>query len=449
MISYPLPDFVANIFQTVKKRGFEIYLVGGSVRDLIMNRKTTNWDFTTNARTENILKIFPDAFYDNAFGTVGIPHDKEVIEITTYRSDHGYTDKRHPDKVVWGKNLKDDLSRRDFTIGAIAYDGDQIIDPFGGQKDIEAKIIRTVGDPHLRFSEDALRLMRAIRIAAELGFMIEEKTLEAVKTHAKLIHNVSKERIREELLKLLKSDYASDGIMLLRSSGILMEILPELEACFGVEQKSPKRHHIYDVGTHLVMSLKHCRSKDPIVRFATLIHDIGKAVVFNKQEDGVITFYNHEVVGTSIARKILARLKFSKKDSEKILTLVRWHQFTVDEMQTDKAIRRFIRHIGLVNIEDMFSLRTADRLGGGALETSWRLDVFRKRLVEVQKQPFTVLDLKINGYDVMKTLGIDPGPKVGEILNLLFKEVEDNPAKNTREALIARLTQIKEAVSFA
>jgi putative nucleotidyltransferase with HDIG domain len=217
--------------------------------------------------------------------------------------------------------------------------------------------------------------------------------------------------------------------------------LPELEQAFGVEQKSPQRHHIYDVGTHLLMALKECKSSDPLVRFATLLHDIGKPNTFKKQDNGVLTFYNHEVVGSRIANNIMKRLKFSKADTEKMFKLVRFHQFTVDEHQTDSAIRRFIRNVGVENIDDMLTLRVADRLGGGARETSWRLEEFKARLLEVQKQPFSIKDLKINGLDVMETLNLQPGKEVGEILQKLFRKVEQKQIENERETLLQSIKQ--------
>lgn len=443
MTNFKLPEEVQAVFKKLQSCSFEVYLVGGSVRNLLMKRSTNNWDFTTNATPENLLKIFPDGFYDNKFGTVGIPQENGLVfEITTFRSDHGYTDKRHPDKVIWGKTLEEDLSRRDFTINAIAYNGKEIIDPYNGQEDIKRKIIQTVGDSHQRFSEDALRLVRAIRIAAELGFVVEEKTLSAIRQQAVSIKAVSNERVRDELLKILASHYPADGVFLLKGSELLKEILPELDKCFGVTQKSPKRHHIYDVGTHLVMSLKFCKSQNPIVRLATLLHDIGKPEVVSKTEDEVITFYNHEVVGTKIVRNIADRLRLSKNDSDKLITLVRWHQFSVDERQTDKAMRRFIRRVGKDNLEDMLALRIGDRLGGGAQETSWRLELYKKRLEEVQKQPFTVSDLKVDGHDVMKILNLKPGPQVGKVLNQLFEEVEEDLNKNKRDFLISRIKEL-------
>ncbi len=449
-----LPREAQTIIDTLKKAGFEAYAVGGSVRDLLMGRPTHGWDFATSAAPEQILAIFPGiSFYDNQFGTVGIKiKDKkqqdteDVYEVTTFRSEKGYKDHRHPDTIAWGKTLKEDLSRRDFTINAIAYDGKTIVDPYDGQKDIKNKLIRAVGEPDKRFGEDALRLMRAVRIATQLEFATEAKTLDAIKKNAHLITTISQERIRDELLRILGATHPDEGIMLLRDAGLLAIILPELTEAFGITQKSPKRHHIYDVGTHSVMALKFCPSKDPIVRFATLIHDIGKTKTVKVLPDGVITFYNHEVAGTRMARAITSRLRLSKKQTEKILTLVRWHQFTVDERQTDSAIRRFIRRVGKENIEDMLALRIGDRLGGGARETSWRLELYKKRLEEVQKQPFTVADLKVNGHDIMKEYGVKPGPVVGAALNALFAEVEKGTVPNKREELLARIREKKDAL---
>jgi len=432
---------VQTIFKTCQKAGYEIYAVGGSVRDVLMGHPTRGWDFTTNARPEEILKIFPDSFYDNKFGTVGVKIPEDIYEITTYRSEKGYTDHRHPDKIAWGKTLEEDLSRRDFTINAIACDGKTIIDPYHGQEDLKNKIIRAVGNPDARIAEDALRMLRSVRIASELGFMIEPATLEAIKTNAHLIRDISAERVRDELLRILASPFAADGILLLKQTELLKIIISELDAAFTIGQKSPARHHIYDVGTHSVMALKHCPSKDPIVRLATLLHDIGKVKTYKLVGD-VITFYNHEVVSTKTAKAVLARLKFSRRDTEKILTLIRWHQFTVDERQTDSALRRFIRHVGKENLPDMLALRIGDRLGGGAAETSWRMELFKKRLEEVQKQPFTVTDLKINGFDVMKELHCKPGPLIGKVLNDLFSEVEAGTLANDREELLTRLKDI-------
>ncbi len=471
MISLPQP--VVSFISTFQNAGFECFAVGGSVRDTLIGKKTKGWDFTTNATPEEILALFPDSFYDNQFGTVGVkiydtsslsfPRKREsgeeipdqvgddkiivdIFEVTTYRSEQGYKDHRHPDVIVWGTSLEEDLSRRDFTINAIAFDGKTLKDPYNGQQDLKNRIIRTVGNPSDRFGEDALRMMRAVRQAAEIGCMIEESTLQAMQELCNLLMQISAERIRDELLKLLASQFPADGILLLKSTGLLHYVLPELEGAFDVQQKSPKRHHKYDVGTHSIEALRFCPSSDPIVRLATLIHDIGKIQTYRKDETGLITFFNHEMVSAKLARQICYRLRLSKKQSEKIITLVRWHQFTVDERQTDSALRRFIRHVGKENLEDMLALRIGDRLGGGATETSWRLELYKKRLEEVQKQPFTVADLKINGFDVMKEYDCKPGPVIGKTLTSLFAEVEEGTLLNEREALLARLHKIQSEV---
>ncbi len=442
-MDFTLPPSVVDIINKFALKGFEIYIVGGAVRDILTGKIVNDWDFTTNATPEQILKVIPGGLYNNLFGTVFTenPDDRDrPHEITTFRKEEGYSDSRHPDKVVWGKSLKEDLSRRDFTINALALDKNlKVIDEFDGQNDLDKKIIRAVGDPNERFGEDALRMMRAIRFAAQLGFTIEEKTFDAIKKNTPLIQKIAKERIKEELFKILASPHPYEGMIIFKNSGLMGEVLPELEKCFGVEQKSPGRHHIYDVGTHLLMSLKNCKSEDVVTRFATLIHDIGKPQSYKKLSTGTITFYNHEMVSSRIAENLADRLRFSKKEKEKLLILVRWHQFTVGEMQTDSAIRRFIRNVGVDNIEDMIALRVADRLGSGARETSWRTEEFKRRIIEVQKQPFSIRDLKIDGRDVMKTLGIKPGPKVGEILEKIFKEVEEKKIPNEKKALLKKL----------
>lgn len=440
-ISFNPPSKVLEILDKFEKAGYEIYIVGGVVRDMHLKRPLYDWDFTTNATPEEILKLFPDGFYDNKFGTVGIKNeDGRPYEVTTFRTEGGYSDSRHPDKVEWGKTLEDDLKRRDFSINAIALNHKfEIIDPYNGQEDLKNKLIRAVGNPNDRFSEDALRMMRAVRIAATLGFTIESSTLLAIQTNADKIKHVSVERIHDELFKLMASEYPADGYLLLRNSGLGQEILPEMETTFGIEQKSPGRHHIYDVGTHSVESLRNCKSTDPVTRLATLIHDVGKVKTQRIYPDGKITFYNHEMESAKIAVKVADRLRFSKDDKEKFVKLVRWHQFTVDERQTDSAIRRIIRNIGKENLEDLLALRVGDRLGGGATETSWRLEEFKERLEQVQQQPFSITDLKINGRDVMEIKKIQPGPMVGKYLEILFEEVVERGLENEREVLIKTL----------
>lgn len=451
---------VLKVMKKIDEAGFEVAIVGGAVRDFLAKKEVGDWDLTTSARPEEILKIFPDSFYNNAFGTVGIPiresksqgvKELKVIEITTYRTEESYSDARHPDEVKWGDSLEEDLKRRDFTINAVAlrytkskpFPG-ELVDPFGGQTDLKNKIVRTVGNPDERFNEDALRLLRAIRFAATLGFEIEAKTKAAITSNAKQISKISGERIRDEIFKIVESENCDLGFFLLRDVGLLPYILPELDVCFKVEQKSPKRHHVFDVGTHCVMSLKHCPSTKTAVRLATLLHDIGKAKVADVTEEGVRTFYNHEVAGAHQVLEIADRLHLSRDDKQKLFKLVRWHQFSVSEDQTDKAVRRFIVNVGLDNVEDMMDLRVGDRLGGGLEEPeSWRLKLFRDKIKNVLTKPFTVQDLKINGRDVMEAMKIKPGPKVGKILNQLFEEVLEDDEKNTREYLMGKLDEIR------
>jgi tRNA nucleotidyltransferase/poly(A) polymerase len=447
-----LPKEVLDLMQKFRENKFQIYLVGGAVRDALLNKKVDNWDFTTDANPEQIRKLFPDSFYNNVYGTVSIPVEtqnfvslqKIVFEITPFRTESDYSDSRHPEKIEWAKTIEKDLSRRDFTINAIAYDGFKIIDPYEGQNDLKNKLIKAVGDPDIRFKEDALRLLRAVRFTSQLGFLIEEKTKESIQKNAGLITKISAERIRDEFLKILGGEHPSEGVLFLKNTGLLSLILPEVDICFNIPQKSPKRHHIYDVGTHLVMALKNCPSKDVITRFATLIHDIGKAETFHKDnKTGLITFYNHEVVSKRQAEKIADRFRLSNKQKDKLVILVGEHQFTVSENQTDKAVRRFIKNVTKEYLQDMLDLRTGDRIGSGATPTSWRTELFKKRLEEVQKQPFSIKDLKIDGNDVMKTLKMKPSKQIGEILKKLFDQVVEGKVKNEREILIGQLSTFK------
>lgn len=460
-MEFKLPEEVLAILNKFREANYEIYIVGGAVRDLLMGREVHDWDFTTNAKPEEILKIIPEGFYNNDFGTVGLATDIGVLEITTMRKEGEYKDSRHPDEVSWTDKIEEDLARRDFTINALALkfsataeylsfegrgqgEGEYtLVDPFNGQSDLKNKSLKAVGDPNKRFKEDALRLMRAVRFATQLDFKIEEKTFAAIEENADLLKEISWERIRDELLKILASNHPYEGVSLLKDTGLLEIILPEVTQCFGIVQEGPKHDRIYDIGVHSFLSLKHCPSKDPIVRLATLIHDIGKVETMRVQSDGNVTFYGHDVVGGKLAKQVAQRLRLSNKQIEKVVSLVRWHMFTLDEKQTDSAIRRFIKNVGLENVDDMMALRVGDRLGGGTkTAVSWRMEEFRKRIDQVLEKPFSISDLKINGQDVMETLKIKPGPKVGEILNQLFQEVLEDADKNNREYLLDRIKSL-------
>jgi len=437
-----IPNKIREIIDIFLKNKAEIYIVGGAVRDLILGREVKDWDFTTNLTPEEMKKLFPkNSFCNNVFGTLSIvDKNKEIFEVTTFRTEKGYSDGRHPDEVKWGKSLEEDLSRRDFTINAIAMDGNKkIIDLYNGQTDLQNRLIRTVGNPDERFGEDALRMMRAVRIGGQIGFNIEEKTLKSIQKNAKLINNIARERIRDELFKILLCSTPSTGIELLRQSGLLAEIMPELIDGLGIAQKG---HHIDDVWTHNLKTLDNCQSKNQITRLAALVHDIGKPKSMYGEGKNR-TFHNHEVYGSRIAVQIGKRLKLSNKELDQLFRLVRWHMFTVQETQTDKAVRRFIRNVTLEYIDEMIAMRRADRLGSGAKETSWRWELFKKRIVEVQRQPFAVKDLKVSGEDVMKILNIKPGRKVGEVLNAIFREVEEEPELNKKEILMEKIKNLK------
>ncbi len=447
-----------QVVKHLEKHGFEAWIVGGAVRDLILGLPTLDWDFATNATPEEILPLFVESFYDNNFGTVmvAVKHlqrqfklddnslDGEVVfDITTYRSEQGYSDRRRPDKVIWGRSIEEDLNRRDFTMNAIAAkvispSEWELLDPYHGQADIQAKLIRAVGDPRRRFEEDALRMLRAVRFAAQLGFQIEPQTFQAIQALASNLKFISWERIGDEFMKLLQTDHPADGVLLLVNSGLAAIILPELVQAKGIPQAG---HHIYDVFTHMIESLRACPSKDPVVRLATLLHDIGKPITF-KSKNGKITFYNHEVIGARVAKKIAGRLRLSKKDQDLIFTLVRWHMFAYDRQMTDAAIRRFIRRVGKENIHKMMMLRIGDRVGGGSKATSWRLNEFQKRIGEQLYEPLSLKDLKINGHDIMDHFQLKPGPVIGKILNQLFEEVLDNPDLNAKDRLLARAAQL-------
>ncbi len=451
---------VKDVIAALNKAGFEAYAVGGCVRDFILGREPYDWDITTNAKPEEIQKIFPSSVYENQFGTVavrtadrrGTNADKrgeiqrksassqhksalDIVEITTYRVEEKYTDKRHPDSVKFTSKLEDDLARRDFTINAIAYDGKKFIDPYGGQKDIENKVIRTVGDPDKRFNEDALRLMRAVRFSVQLGFAIEPKTAAAIKKNSNDLVAISKERVRDEFEKILMSKDAKNGVEMLREFGLLKHFLPELEEGYGVGQN---KHHIYTVWEHNLLALQWAAENDYKLenRVAALLHDVGKPRV-KKGEGFDSTFYNHEVVGAKMTAKILERLKFSKKFIEKIVLLVRYHLFyyNVEEV-TESSVRRLVKNVGPENIDDLLEVRMADRKGSGVPKAEpYKLRHLRYLIEKVSKDPLSVKMLAVRGDDVMEVLGIEPGPKVGYILNILMGDVLTDPKKNEKEFL--------------
>lgn len=442
-----VPQEVKNIIDELKKAGHEAYVVGGCVRDFLRGVEPQDWDITTGAKPEEIRKVFPDSFYENKFLTVTVitgsenPKLKE-IEITTFRSEAKYSDKRHPDEIRFAKTLEEDLARRDFTINSIALEFPipnsqfpKVIDIFDGQDDLKNKIIRTVGNPDDRFSEDALRMLRAVRFSAVLGFKIESRAAEAIVRNGKWLEKVSKERIRDEFVKIIMSDNAADGVDLLMELGLLKFVVSELIENVGVGQN---KHHIYDCYQHALKALEYAAKKkfNLQVRLAALFHDIAKPRV--KAGDGPdSTFYNHEVVGAKMTREILNRLKFSKKDIEKITKLVRFHLFyyNVDEV-TESSVRRLVRNVGAENMEELLQVRQADRIGSGVPKAEpYKLRHLKYVIEKAAQDPISAKMLAVGGEDVMNVLKIKPGPKIGQILDILLGYVLEDPQKNKKDFL--------------
>lgn len=446
-----VPKEVKSVVDKLKKNGFEAYIVGGCVRDFLRGVIPEDWDVATNARPSEIQKIFPKNFYENKFLTVTVQTGSQdaklkEIEITTYRSEAKYTDKRHPDEVKFAKTIKEDLARRDFTVNAIAMDS-KVIDPFNGQKDLKDKVIRVVGQAQDRFAEDALRMMRAARLATTLNFIIEPKTASAIKKNAPWLRAISKERIRDEIMKIIMSDGASQGIELLRQMGLLKYIIPELEQGYGISQN---KHHIYECYEHALRSLKYAADKgfNKYVRLASLLHDIAKPRTKRGQGENA-TFYGHEVVGARTTTQILNRLKFPKKEIEKVAKLVRYHFFyyNVDEV-TESSVRRLVRQVGPENMTELLQVRMADRIGSGVPKAEpYKLRHLKYVIEKVSQDPISVKMLKVTGKDVMSRLKIKPGPQIGHVLDILLGHVLNDPKKNKKEFLeqeIKKLGKLKD-----
>lgn len=464
-----LPKELLEVIRKLNNAGFEGYAVGGCVRDLLLDKEPKDWDITTNAKPEQIQKLFPEHVYENTFGTVAIKTGSKkselaLIEVTPYRIEGKYTDKRHPDSIKFADKIEDDLSRRDFTVNAMAMGIDgKVIDLFNGQEDLKSKVIRTVSEPEERFGEDALRLLRAVRFATILSFSasakeqmrplmqkgepvsnwkIEKETLEALKKNADWLITISKERIRDEFVKIINSDNSYDGVMLLRETRLLKHIVPELLEGIGVGQNL---HHIYTVWEHNTLALKYAAGKNYSleVRLGSLFHDIGKPRT--KRGDGKYsTFYGHDVVGSKMTAEIMDRLRFSKEIAEKVVKLVRYHLFyyNVGEV-TESSVRRLLANVGPENINDLIKVREADRIGSGRPKAiPYKLRHLQYIIDKVSHDPISVKMLKVGGEEVMKKLNTKPGPKIGLILNYLLAEVIDDPSKNTKKYLEKRIHEL-------
>lgn len=450
-----IPKDVLWVCEMLSKNNFDSYLVGGCVRDLFLFREPKDWDITTNATPDEIINIFgtDETVYENPFGTVGVKIRKdegetEVVEVTTYRKEGEYKDFRRPERLEWGKNIEEDLERRDFTMNAIAYDPikDTKKDIYKGQNDIKDKIIRTVGEAEERFNEDALRMLRAVRFSAQLNFVISNETLEAIFRLASNLEKISKERIRDEFIKIIMSSNPMQGLLISQKLGMLKYISTELESAVGIEQNG---HHAFDVFEHSLRSLNHAASRefDLEIRLAALFHDIGKVKTRRFDETKKdYTFYGHEVVSERVTKKILEELKFEKKVVEKVCRLVRWHMFFSDPDEvTLSSVRRLIVNIGKENIWDLIDLRLCDRMGSGTKkEEPWRLRKFESMIEEALRDPISLKTLKIDGAKIMQILNEKPGKKIGLILHALFEEVIDNASKNNLKYLENRVLELNK-----
>ncbi|HUY05485.1 MAG TPA: HD domain-containing protein [Candidatus Paceibacterota bacterium] len=446
-MAYRIPKEVSTVSSGLRKAGFEVYLVGGCVRDLIIGREPKDWDITTNATPEQIQAVFPDSFYENDYGTVGVKTGSEdertaIVEVTPYRTESAYSDKRRPDTVEFGTSLLEDLTRRDFLLTIVALDEDkgQIVDPYDGQKDIKDKLIRAVGNASDRFNEDALRMLRAIRLVAELDFGIDGATAAAISENSKHLSHVSRERVRDELVRILNSKQPMNALVLAWQLGILEFISPDLIRGVGVEQNQA---HSYDVFEHLMRSMQHAADKDwPFdIRLAALFHDVSKPETRCwSDEKKEWTFHGHEVVGSRVTKKALEDLHFSRETIDKVVKLVRWHMFFSDPEQiTLSAVRRMITNVGEENIWDLLNLRICDRIGTGRpKEQPFRFRKYKAMVEQALRDPISVKMLKTDGAHIMETFHMKPGPKIGYVLNALLEEVLDDAGKNTEEYLDKR-----------
>ena len=437
-LSAACPSHVAGLLRQLHEHGHAAYVVGGSVRDTLLGRPETDWDLATDARPDRMLALLPGAVYENAFGTVAVRREGRVVEITTFRHDHEYADFRRPHRIEFGDDIGADLARRDFTVNAIAWgvqaaDGafePAIVDPFGGLADLDARVLRAVGDPDARFREDALRMVRAVRLAATLGFEIEPATRAAIEANAPLVEHLSGERIAAELGKLLAAPTPSIGLRLARDTGVLAVISPELASQRGVPQNKIDGEDLWD---HTLRSVDAAPADRPIVRLAALLHDIGKPATL---ADG--HFHHHDVVGAEQSEALLRRLRYPRAATEEVVDLVRHHMFTVDPDATDAAIRRFIKRIGRDRIDALLALRRADDIGSGRPGDSPSLLAFRGR-IDAELAAEAALDryaLEVDGTDLMRELGLAPGPRLGRVLDELVERVIADPSLNEAPTLL-------------
>ncbi|HLQ48858.1 MAG TPA: HD domain-containing protein [Candidatus Dormibacteraeota bacterium] len=445
-----VPEGVLDLLRTLWSAGHSAYVVGGSLRDALLGRVAEDWDLASDALPERTVELLPGAVYENRFGTVAVRRDGETYEITTFRSDHDYADFRRPHRVEFGTSLEADLARRDFTVNAMAWGAPgseaspgsaggtpepSLVDPFGGRADVAGRTLRAVGEPLRRFEEDALRMVRAVRLAATLDFEIEPATLDGIKARSSLVAHLSGERIAAELGRLLAAPRPSVGLRLLADTGLLGPISPELAAQPGIAQNKVEGEDLWDhtLGT-VDAAISH-----PVVRLAALVHDIGKPAT---AADG--HFYGHEAVGAELARAFLDRLHEPRAVTERVTHLVRNHMFGYEPSWSDTAVRRFIGKVGPDAIDELFALREADNVGSGLPRSAGGLSELKARVAaELAEGP--VLDrsaLAIDGDDLMAELGLEPGPGLGRVLEALLQRVIEDKSLNTAPTLLLLARQL-------
>ena len=413
-------------------------MVGGSLRDVLLRRLPADWDLASDATPERLLEIFPDAAYENRFGTVAVPRGRELFEVTTFRSDHDYADFRRPHRVEFTSTIELDLARRDFTVNAMAWgarpgEPPALVDPYDGRSDVDSRVLRAVGDPGARFEEDALRMVRAVRLAATLDFGIEPATLNGITTHSALASHLSGERIATELDRLLAAPVPSVGLRLMSDTGLLAAISPELAAQHGIPQNKAPGEDLWD---HTLRSVDAARASRPIVRLAALLHDIGKPATFADDH-----FLGHEKVGARLAGAFLDRLHAPRVVRDRVVDLVRQHMFSYEPSWSDAAVRRFIAKMGRLGdgtLAELLALREADNVGSGLPAGAGLVDELRARIA-AELAADAVLDrhgLAVDGTDLMGELGLPQGPILGRILEALLERVIADPTLNDRPTLL-------------
>lgn len=442
-----IPRVLRRFAAYLQDSGFQCYLVGGAVRDMLLGRAATDFDIATDALPQDVQRVYRRVIPTGIkHGTVTVLFQGVRFEVTTFRIDQEYLDGRRPDEVIFTPSIQEDLKRRDFTINAIAYDleDERLLDPHGGREDLEAGVIRAIGDPLARFREDGLRPLRACRFAAQFDFRIEAGTFAGIPSSLDTVRKVSAERVRDELVRLLEAERPSVGLRLMRDSGLLEALVPELAACSGIEQREL---HCFDVFEHLLASCDAAPRDRPLVRLAALFHDIGKPPALNRDEDGALRFHGHEGLSAEITQSVLRRLRFSNDEVRRTAHLVRHHMFNYEEVWSDAAVRRFLARVGVENVPDLLTLRRADQIGRcGDSSPSMALVAFQKRIESVlaQDQALGLEDLAVNGKDIMTALQLPPGPLIGVILDALLETVIADPDQNQRRTLLDIARRIYE-----